>query len=120
MSLLTKYGIKDLESVTVDLMNILYNKDWSEDVTAYDDEFVLRRINKLHGQIITDLNVENTPINNNSELFSIAHRLTLIDMALFGSSQHIPDAIGVKWCIEYTESIIKQLCIDQRNYCSIQ
>lgn len=120
MSLLTKFGIKDLEKVTVDLMNILYNRDWSEDIREFNDEFILKRINGFHLRIINDLNVDTTSINNNSELFAIAHRLALIDMALFGTSVQIPDVIGVKWCIDYTENIIKQLCIDQRSYCVVQ
>ena len=48
MSLLTNYGIRDLERVTVELMNTMYDKEWTTDVTDYNDEFLFKRIGILH------------------------------------------------------------------------
>jgi hypothetical protein len=120
MSLLISFGLKDLEKCTVELMNILYDSDWSDDISAFNDDFLFKRIGDLHTKIITDLKVDNPPEKNGSELFTIANRLSTIDNALFGSSEHIPDAVSIKWCIAYTEAIIKQLCMDQRSFCFIQ
>lgn len=120
MSLLISFGVKDLEKCTVELMNILYDSDWSEDTSEYNNDFLFKRIGKLHSRIINDLKVDNPPQRNGSELYTIANRLSTIDNALFGSSEHIPDAVSIKWCISYTETIIKQLCMDQRSFCIIQ
>jgi len=120
MSLLISFGIKDLEKCTVELMNILYDSDWSDDTSEYNNDFLFKRIGMLHKRIIKDLKVDNPPDKSRSELFTIANRLSTIDNALFGSSEHIPDAVSIKWCIAYTEAIIKQLCMDQRSFCIIQ
>lgn len=120
MSLLTNYGIRDLERITVDLMNTMYDKEWTTDVTDYNDEFLFKRIEILHERIITDLKVNSVSQQASSELFTIANRLATIDNALFGSSEHLPDAISIKWCIEYTSTIINNLCIHQRSYCVVQ
>ena len=80
----------------------------------------IQQLDLLHERIIKDLKVNSVPQQASSELFTIANRLATIDNALFGSSEHLPDAISIKWCIEYTSTIINNLCIHQRSYCVVQ
>ena len=116
MSVLISYRVADLYSVTVDLMNVLYNSEWKQEMDPNcSDDYYFRSIENMHVKIIVDSEIQNYP-KGPSILFTIANRILTIEKTLIGETDALPDAITVRYLIERSKKLIDSLSSRSREY----
>ena len=108
MSVIRTYLVKDLASVTEELMNTLYKSDWESETNVENEDFLFRQIETMHLKIMQDSEI--TQYNKGSStIISIANRLFAIQNSLIGSAQPVSDTVTVRSCILRTQTLIGDL-----------
>ena len=116
MSVLISYRVADLYSVTVDLMNVLYNSEWKHEVDPNaSEDYYFRSIQNMHLKIMKDSEIQQYP-KGNSQLYDIANRLMTIEKNLIGETETNPDAVTIRYLIERTRKLITSLSSRSREY----
>ena len=116
MSVLISYRVADLYLKTVDLMNVLYNSEWQQEVDPNaSEEYYFRSIQLMHVKIMKDSEIEQYP-KGNSQLYDIGNRLMTIEKNLIGETEVLPDAVTIRYLIERTKRLITSLSSSSREY----
>ena len=116
MSVLISYRVSDLHSKTVDLMNVLYNSEWAQEMdAAASDDYYFRAIKHMHVKIMKDSEIEQYP-KGNSQLYDIGNGLMTIENNLIGETEALPDAVTIRYLLERTKKLITSLSSRSREY----
>ena len=105
-----------MHSKTVDLMNVLYNSEWAQEIDPNaSEDYYFRAIQLMHVKIMKDSEISQYP-QGNSQLFDIANRLMTIEKNLIGETEVLPDAVTIRYLIERTKKLITSLSSRSREY----
>ena len=116
MSVLRTYTVLELAKITEALMNVLYSNEWEEEMSANNtDEFLFKKIKNMHQKILSDAGITTMP-NGHAAMFNVAARMGAIERALIGVAKETPGTISVKYLINRTTELIKDLSFTQREY----
>ena len=120
MSILRQYRVIDLALATENLMNILYISEWQEELSSSaTDDFLFKKIKSMHMHIIKDSEINYKQSKNQSQLFEIANRLSIIQTSLTGSTDTIPTTLTIRILIDKTNTLIDSLSSERREFCVI-
>lgn len=116
MSVLISYRVCDLHKTTVDLMNVLYNSEWKQEMDPNaSEDYYFRSIEHMHIKIMKDSEIEQYP-KGSSILFDIGNRLMTLEKNLIGETEPLPDAVTIRFLIERTKRLITSLSSRSREY----
>ncbi len=116
MSVLISYRVCDLHKTTVDLMNVLYNSEWAQEMDPNTSEdYYFRAIEHMHVKIMKDSEITQYP-KGNSMLYDVGNRLMTIENNLIGETEALPDAVTIRYLIERTKKLITSLSSRSREY----
>lgn len=116
MSVLISYRVSDLYKSTEDLMNVLYNSEWKQEMDPNaTEDYYFRAIQLLHVKIMKDSEITQYP-QGNSQLYDIGNRLMTIEKNLIGETDALPDAVTIRYLIERTKKLITSLSSRSREY----
>lgn len=101
---------------TVDLMNVLYNSEWAQEMDANaSEDYYFRAIMHMHVKIMKDSEIEQYP-KGSSQLYDIGNRLMTIENNLIGETEALPDAVTIRYLLERTKKLITSLSSRSREY----
>ena len=116
MSVLVSYRVCDLHRTTVDLMNVLYNSEWKQEMDPNTSEdYYFRSIEHMHVKIMKDSEIAQYP-KGSSMLYDVGNRLMTIENNLIGETDALPDAVTIRYLIERTNRLITSLSSRSREY----